>query len=84
MDPPLYSICFPDILNHVASYLEVIDLANVAKVNSHFAQLVRDTGLLYRHVSVAFKKAKSRRKLLTTPVFEDSYHVSKAFHTTQK
>lgn len=62
MDSPICSICFPDIFNHVASYLNVSDIAELGKTNSHFARYVRDTGLLYRNVNIAFKHTKSRRK----------------------
>ena len=62
MDPALYNICFPDIFSQIASYLEVVNIANIAKLNSRFAQIVGETGLLYRHVSLVSKKTKSRRK----------------------
>src|SRR5208282_507633 len=62
MDPPLYNICFPDIFGQVASYLNVTEIANIARVNTHFSQFVKDTGLIYRHISIAFKRTKSRRK----------------------
>jgi len=62
MESPLYNICFPDIFNQVASYLNVSEIAAVAQTNSHFAHFVRDTGVLYRNVNLAFKYTKPRRK----------------------
>ena len=62
MESPIYNICFPDIFNQIASYLDVSDIADLARTNSQFAQFVRETGLLYRNVNIAFKYTKSRRK----------------------
>src|SRR5277367_1335357 len=63
MESPLYNICFPDVFNQVASYLNVSEIAAIAQTNSHFAQFVRDTGLLYQNVNLSFKYTKSRRKV---------------------
>src|ERR1700731_3691551 len=54
METPLYKICFPDIFNVVASYLTPREIVNVAATNSHFAKFIKDTGLLYTQVSLAF------------------------------
>ena len=62
MDSPLYSICFLDIFSRVASYLSVSEIASLARTSTHFAWFVSETGLLYRHISLAFKHTKFRRK----------------------
>jgi hypothetical protein len=53
MNPPVYKICFPDIVDKVAVFLDICDIAAVAQTSRHFAQYTKDTGLLYRHVSLA-------------------------------
>jgi hypothetical protein len=63
MGPALYSICFSDIFNQVASYLGVSDIANIANTNTRFAHFVKETGLLYRHISLSFKSTNSRKPL---------------------
>ena len=62
MVPPLYNICFPDIFGQIAGYLSAKDIAGIALLNSRFSKFVRDTGLLYGNVDIAFKHTKSRRK----------------------
>jgi hypothetical protein len=61
MDIPLYGICFPDILDKVATYLDVPDIAALARTNTHFAQYAKDTDLIYRHVAITHPPKRRTR-----------------------
>src|ERR1700737_1620248 len=69
MDPLLCRICFPDIIDKVALYLDARDIAAFALTNMRFAQYTKETGLLYRHVSLADKLGPKVRK---RPPMDDS------------
>src|SRR5579859_5538135 len=59
MESAVYRICFPDIFDHVVSFLEVQDVTALALTNTHFARFVKDAGLLYRHISLSFDQTTS-------------------------
>lgn len=61
METPLYKICFPDIFGPIASYLTDREIVNIATTNSHFAKFIKDTGVLYRHVSLTFAPLRSKK-----------------------
>ena len=61
METSLYSICFPDIFGLITSYLSDCELVNLARTNSRLAKFIKDTGLLYRHISFSFKPPRRNK-----------------------
>lgn len=67
MEPSIYRICFPDIFECVAAFLDVSDIARIALTNRRLHRYIRQTGLLYRHIPLPSRP----RKKMKTEKFDD-------------
>jgi hypothetical protein len=60
MEPSIYKICFPDIFECIAVFLDVSDIARLALTNRHLHRYVQQTGLLYRLIPLPLRRPKQR------------------------